>query len=441
MIRRIAPALDPITRGWAIVFSGSMARLALGLVASVLIARSLGPAGFGVYAVLAAASGIAGAFADAGLSDAAVKRIASVWPENPTEAELRARAFFWMRLAAAGLVFCAGTLLSGPLSRLLGLQQGETLLVLALAGVLATAASGAVTTVLQAPGHFGRVTLVMLTNAVLTALLAGVLALSGQLTIVTALLALGAGTSVASFAAGLYLLPDGWALKPPRLDALRKEGGALLRFGLWLWLGGMLAMLAAQLDLLLVNRWLDAATVGAYGLALNLASKVEVVNQSLYTVLLPAASALRGGPAEKRYLRTGTIRGLIVCALLLPLFPLAEGIIVLLYGPAYAPAAFPFRLLLGIALFELMASPFLLLVFPRDRARLQAAADAVRAAVLAVAGVGLIPVLGLTGAVAARLLSRVAGAVFTLALLFGAPGNPLPTPTANPPSPSHPTVL
>ena len=215
MIRWKVPALDPITRGWAIVFLGSMARLALGFVASILIARSLGPAGFGVYAVLAAASGIAGAFADVGLSDAAVKRIASVWPENPDEARRAPGPFSGCGSWPPAWSSVASALLADPLSRLLGLQQAEPLLLLALAGVLATAASGAVTTVLQAPGHFGRVTLVMLTNALLTALLAGALALSGRLTLVTALLVLGAGTSVAGLAVGLRLLPEGWALRPP----------------------------------------------------------------------------------------------------------------------------------------------------------------------------------------------------------------------------------
>jgi O-antigen/teichoic acid export membrane protein len=399
-----------------VVFSGSIARLALGFIASILIARSLGPAAFGVYAVLAAASGIAGAIADAGLSNAAVKRVAPVWPDDPVEARTRASSFLWLRLGVAVAVLVAGILFSGPLSGLMGLQQD--LLVLALLGVLVTAMSGAVTTLLQALGRFGRVSLVMLTNATLTVLLAAVLAGWGQLTIVTALLVLGVGTSLASFSVGLRLLPRGWTLTPPGLAVLRSEGGRQLRFGLWLWIGGMFAMLAAQLDVLLVNRWLDPATVGVYALALNLARKVEVVNHSLHTVLLPAASALRGRVAEREYLRAGVIRGALLGAVLLPLFPLAESMIVLFYGPSFAPAALLFQLLLGVAIFDLLAAPFLLLIFPRNRPRLQAGADALRAGVLGVAGMGLIPLLGPAGAVMARLLSRVAGAVFTLAFLL-----------------------
>lgn len=432
LIRHVAGVFDPITRGWAIVFSGSIARLALGFVASILIARSLGPAAFGVFAVLAAVSGLAGAIADAGLSDAGVRRVASAWPQDPVEALARARSFLWLRLAAAGAVLAAGVLLAVPLSKLAGIGGDEELLVLALFGVLATAMSGAVTTLLQALGRFRHVSLVMLSNATLTVLLAAILAGWGHLTVVTALLVLGAGTSLASFAVGLRLLPGGWRLGPPPLSVLTSEGGAQLRFGLWLWIGSMLAMLAAQLDVLLVNRWLDPATVGVYALALNLARKVEVVNQSLHTVLLPAASALQSETAEREYLRAGVIRGALLSAVLLPLIPLAETMIVLFYGSFYAPAAVPFQLLLGVAVFDLLASPFLLLVFPRNRPRVQAGADALRAGVLGVAGMALIPLLGPAGAVLARFLSRAAGALFTLALLLRRSGRGQPFPIGDP---------
>ena len=49
--------LDTITRGWAVLTGAEAVRLVLGLVASLVIARALGPEMFGVYAVLAAAVG------------------------------------------------------------------------------------------------------------------------------------------------------------------------------------------------------------------------------------------------------------------------------------------------------------------------------------------------------------------------------------------------
>ena len=87
-------AADPITRGWAIVTAGSVARLGLGFVASVLIARNLGVSDFGVYVSLGAIASIVGAIADFGLTEAAVKRIAEVWGSDTAEARERGRTFF-----------------------------------------------------------------------------------------------------------------------------------------------------------------------------------------------------------------------------------------------------------------------------------------------------------------------------------------------------------
>src|SRR6266568_571825 len=107
--RANAPTLiDPITRGWAVVTSAGVVRLGLGFVASLVIARALGPADFGIYAVLAATVGIVGGLAEGGLTEAAVLRISAVGPASPDQgisevgpaspdqAMQRARSFWWL---------------------------------------------------------------------------------------------------------------------------------------------------------------------------------------------------------------------------------------------------------------------------------------------------------------------------------------------------------
>ena len=127
--------LDPITRGWAVVTSAGVVRLGLGLVASLVIARALGPADFGVYAVLAATVGIVGSLAEGGLTEAAVLRISAVRPHSPGgQAMQRARAFWWLRVGLAASVVGVGCLLAGPISTYL-LHVDEGLLRWALLGM------------------------------------------------------------------------------------------------------------------------------------------------------------------------------------------------------------------------------------------------------------------------------------------------------------------
>jgi hypothetical protein len=136
------------------LFGGDLIRMGLSFAAGILVARALGPAEFGVYAVLAAAVGIGGAVADLGLSNAGVYRVASVWQLDPELALQRGRSFFWARVGCAAAMAAAAMALARWLAPALGLPpavgpyQSSALLTLAFAGVAATALSGAVSVLL-----------------------------------------------------------------------------------------------------------------------------------------------------------------------------------------------------------------------------------------------------------------------------------------------------
>jgi O-antigen/teichoic acid export membrane protein len=410
---------DPITRGWAVVTTAGVGRLALGFVASLVIARALGPADFGVYAVLAASVALVGGLAEGGLTEAAVLRMSAVWPSEPDAARARARTFFWLRLGLAAVVVGVGLLVAGPASsRLLGLADDGGLLRWALLGIVATGASGAVSAMLQATTAWRRMSSLTLVNTGLTALLAVGLAFAGRLDLVAALVVLGIGTSVASFVIGRGMLPRGWSLRLPSVRELGEEGGHLLRTGRWLWLASIFAMLTANAEVLLLNRQADLALVGAYALALNLANKADLVNSSLYTVLLPGVATLRERNAVGDYVRRGFLRGGLIGVGLLILIPVAEPSITLIYGADFARAAVFFRLLIGVMIFDVLLTPLLLLPLAYRQPRLLAAADALRAVTLVLVALGLIPVYGAIGAIVARFASRVAGAVLVLGALW-----------------------
>jgi O-antigen/teichoic acid export membrane protein len=270
---------------------------------------------------------------------------------------------------------------------------------------------------------------------VLTAVLALLLAALGQLTLVTALVVLGIWTSLAAFIVGCALLPRGWQLWLPGRAILRTEGFELFRVGRWLWLAHSAALLAAQLDLLLVSHWRDATETGTYALALNLAAKADIVNSGLYTVLLPAAAALTGPGAVRHYLRRGLLRSGLIALALLPTALLIGPFIDIFYGTAYHPAARLYQLLLVVVIFDLFTTPVVLLVYHHERPQLLAGADLLRVGVLLVVGAALIPAAGplggVTGAVVARLAAKVAGFLLILTRL------PRGTAPLHPPNPGR----
>jgi O-antigen/teichoic acid export membrane protein len=415
----LGAAIDPLTRGWAVVTSAGILRLGLGFVASLLIARALGPANFGVYAVLAASVGIVGGLVEGGLTESAVLRISAVWPRQPEAAQQRASAFFWLRLLLSSALVAAGCALASFVSAVLlnGVEDG--LVRWALLGIVATAASGAISAILQATGAFGRMSSLTLVNTGLTAVLALGLAVSGLLNLVSALVVLGIGTSVATFAVGWAMLRSvHWRVGLPSWAELRTEGARLFHTGRWLWLASLFAMLTANAEVLLLNRWAALPLVGAYALALNLATKADVVNHSLYTVLLPAVSSLDEREKRRAYVRRGIARSAVIAAGFLLLIPLAEPFILVAYGADFAQAVLFFRLLVGVMIFDVLLTPLLLLPLAYRQPKLLAAADGARAITLVVVAIGLIPLFGAFGAIVARFAARVAGAALVLGALY-----------------------
>jgi O-antigen/teichoic acid export membrane protein len=177
-------------------------------------------------------------------------------------------------------------------------------------------------------------------------------------------------------------------------------------------------MLTANAEVLLLNRWAALPLVGAYALALNLATKADVVNHSLYTVLLPAVSSLDEREKRRAYVRRGIARSAVIAAGFLLLIPLAEPFILVAYGADFAQAVLFFRLLVGVMIFDVLLTPLLLLPLAYRQPKLLAAADGARAITLVVVAIGLIPLFGAFGAIVARFAARVAGAALVLGALY-----------------------
>src|SRR5690606_25604068 len=157
---------------------------------------------------------------------------------------------------------------------------------------------------------------------------------------------------------------------------------------------------------------------GYYALALNLALKAGVVHQTLHLVLLPQVSALSGRAQFAIYARRSLLRGLALAFLLLPGFLLARPFILLVYGTEFGPAVPLFQFLLVAVIFDLLVEPLLLLAYPLDMPKVIAASHAIQVAALFVGGSLLIPAWGGAGAVAAKSLAKVLGALFMGSLLW-----------------------
>lgn len=415
---------DEITAGWLIIFSGTAIRIGLNFLSGILIIRALGPVDFGSYALLMALAGLVGVGLDFGLTETAIKKMAIYWPGQPHQMRRQGQLFIWLRL---GLVLIGVTVIlmvAQPLTAyLLPQPNGAWLIGLALIGVITTTLSGSTNAILQASHKFDSLALTLVSSSAFALLIAGALAISGWLNLTTTLLGLTAGTSLAGFIIGYQLLRREWGpanrrlLQPPTWGRLRHESPSLLRFGKWLWWANLCKVLLSYLDMFLVNLWLSPATVGLYALALGLASRAEIVNHSLYTVLIPLAAGLTNRPTVWRYLGHSLLRSGAVSLLFIGLMIIAPWLIPLIYGPAYEAAGPLFQFLLGLVIFDILTLPATLLIYTFNRPDLSAMAETLQIVILIILAMWLIPQWGAVGAIIAKFIAKVSGVILILSLL------------------------
>lgn len=339
-----------LVRGTALTFGSSLLARALAAAQSILVARALDPRQVGVFAIVSYVLGLTAAFADLGLPTAAARLVANARGER--RHELRS-VLVTLGLSMLGVALLAGVLLFAGAPFLAALYREVSLTRLFRLGALLV--------VLSLLGSFLAGTLQGLHRIEMLAavnVLKGVATLAG---IVALLPALGlAGILVASIVAETLALfvvarpvagaaPEGparpaWAVArrsmhvatPVFLNGLLAWGGALFARS---WLAGTLGY----------------ADVGHYQLADATSRLLLLVVGAVSVPLVPMIAEASGtAPARVAELGRAAVRATLLAALPPAVFLSvgAPAVVTIVYGPAYADAAWPTALLAPAVLLQ-----------------------------------------------------------------------------------------
>ncbi len=393
----------------ALLTTGNLVKLGIGVVASALVYRSLAPANAGRLAIVVGLVSLFSFVAEFGFRDAAVNEIAG--SASAAEAESVARSFLMAKLlfgtlAAALLAGLAGWIVNGWYA---GAVQPDLLRFAALA-LLTGGLLNYVQTLLEARRTFGALSLISMLQGLLRAGAIGVLFLTGRIAL-WPLIGLEVALPLALLAYGQRLLPPG--LRPHPLASLGAHFGRLWRFSRWIAVAAAASTIFLSLDVVLLGHFRPAAEVGLYGAALALLAKFEVVQNAILTSAFPEACRYRSRDDLRAYVRRSLqVTGLASMAFLLVL-PLAGPLLRTLYGAPYAGAALPFAILLLGFIIGLNAQPTAFVLYPLQRVRWIAAGDVLQLLFMSAAGLWLIPLKGTLGAALAVLATRLLGAGLT----------------------------
>ena len=402
-------------RNVATVFATSVARTPLGFLTGIVLARWLSVSDRGLYALLTTFSAIVFLLTQLGWAEAVIYRTRreGVSPRRALSTGVAANGAF----ALAAFALCWA--LRAPLSHaFLGDVSARAFLLAAATAPLLTLGEllcGVARTLDRFDLHnqFGFLQSLLILCLLVAALVFGGGALDAALAVnlgVQAALVLVFGARIAALA-GIE-----W-----RVDL--REALASVRYGKNLYLQNLLINLHERIDvLLLAALGVSAFDIGLYAAGVSVVAQLRQVPGAIGTVLLPRLAGATQAEAAEFTATVVRPSLLVMLAAALALAPAGAIGIPLLFGREYAPAVFPFLVLLpGVALVTVSR------VLGRYFAAVnrQRAIVALRVAVLVLnvaLNLWLIPRAGIVGAALASLLSYGIEAAATVALFLADSG-------------------
>ncbi len=348
---------EVISRGVLWKFGSQTTIQILSFGISLGVARLIAPSDYGAAALVLALAAFAIVFSDLSLSAVLVQR--------KTVSQAEASSLVWFSLGVGLLLTLAFAVLASRLARLAGDQSIEPLL-LGVAPVFVISTAGSVpTALLNRRMQFRTLELQMMAATVISALSAlliaylggGAWALVGQLLVLSTLLTLFAWIGAR------------WR---PSLTFSRAGFGSLASFGFYVAGSRVFFTASANLDTLLVGRFLGAAALGAYAIAYNvLLIPLARIASPIQGVAFPVFSSLEDPAAVGRvWVRANRALLAVVTPALIGLAVESPNFVGVMLGSKWSSAAPALRLLAigGLCMLPFMLTSSVLQACGRQRA-------------------------------------------------------------------------
>ena len=337
-----APSSGTAVRGGSVALAGQAAKMLLQITGLIVLSRMIGPAEFGLVAMVMAVLGVAEVFRDLGLSSAAIQAdvltrgqknnlfwintsLGLVLSVAGSAAALGIAAFYdEPRLVPIAVVLSTTFLLNGLQTQFMAeLARNLRFVALAVSDIASAATALALAVVIALLGW-------------------GYWALVVQI-VVQALMCLIIRSAVAHWR-------PGWV---SRSDSVR----GLMRYGWNLMLTQTLVYVSSNLDKILIGSRFNAATLGLYTRAMQI---VVLPTSQLFgpatNVALPVLSRLQSQPQRfgALVLTAQLSLGYPVVLGLAAAVAVADPVLPMIMGQQWAPAVPLFRLLAASALFQVV---------------------------------------------------------------------------------------
>lgn len=342
-----------------VTFGGSLINGALGAVFFILVARSLGPAAFGIFSLSVAVSTLVGDIADFGTNTGIVRFVGKYARRDPSCAlqflKLGLGIKLVIGLGIAILGYFLAPFVAGEIFQKADLT---TLLRIVFMGVLGILLFTFTTAGLQAYQKFWQWSgLFIFTNLLRLAVTLALIAINAANT--TSVLITYISLPFLGFLVGSFFLPLKSSLSQPVKIHVLSD---FLGYNKWVAVSTLIAAISARLDVFISARLISETELGIYSASNQLVQVVPQLVGALGTVIAPKMAEMSAESFPKYFKKT-QILVLIIAFLGLLGIPVAQLAIPLLYGSEYAGSISIFAVLLVAMLVFLISLPVHMAVY------------------------------------------------------------------------------
>lgn len=404
-----------ITTNTFILSGGRFIASALGLLVGTLVARKLGPAGFGTFSITMAVFEVAVVFTEIGIGISLVRFVNMYSVKDRAQADYYLKVGFWILLGSALLVSGVGLILSPTIATQL-YHKPQLILPIRLGFLIVI--GGILWSYLLSSLHarelFSRYASFSIIVGLLKLGIIGLLVYFAAITVNNVLIVYII-IPLVGFVLGIIFTPT------PLFKArgnFKETASSLFSFSKWIFLIDFFFMLSGRIDLLILGRYVKEEVLGHYSMAYMLISSFTILTSSLLNVLLPYVCKFDTMEQIREYVRK-IPKITFCCALvLLPAIFVIGPVVRLVVGPEYGPTIPLFQIMFFGFLATFIVDPIYLVVYPVNKPRLLSLLCIIRLAVSAGSNLWLIPRYGALGAATASIATNFIVAIIGISLIY-----------------------
>jgi O-antigen/teichoic acid export membrane protein len=404
------------TKNVAIVMIGRMISAVLGFLAAIIIAKGLGPKGFGIFSLLIVVMKLIAELTGGSINQAIVKFSSSYLQKEKEKAELTFKIGFKIEIIIGLALLLMGFILREPLSHIVFKETKlENLTILIFIGAVGIIFMRYELAVLQSLQTFTKHVLLEIINNFIKLVVIGFLFIVQIITSLNSVIAYVIIPYLTCLL-GLIFIPRTFFYAKGTQKTIVFD---LIHFSKCIMLSSIIIAIHSRLDILLLNYFKGSQVVGVYSAAHIIASSLELFAIALLTVVYPKVSRFSERAEYIKFYTKFFITTIPLSFFVCIFFWFAsQPLILTFYTSDYINSIPILKILVIGSSFFLIALPLCSIILSLNKPQILVAVDLLVLIVMLAGNLLLIPVYGAIGAGIAVLFSKLVFLIIIVVLVI-----------------------